>query len=314
MLNNVLCSMQVPVFASSSTASISEIDHIAEKYFEQIGSTEYNISILISNLFILAIVFWVQYKIYFTVADINERDKKLIKKYKAYVFRHVSLDYIFANLVNFLCIISVHSNINMIWNFLIAPFIGFITSIWFDNDILSKFEFKYDSLKNPVLKSKFSNNSNKSSENHEAINININNGTASIEDKQNDKKEDVFVLKGNDVSDKEKIEHTFNKIIQRQKKSAEEQKNLSEILEKHGKELNNQSQILNAVQVLMKNMIRFELEDMIYAALDKGYVTPAQDKRIRVKYKDYRANKGNGEIQELYEKRYLRLHIHEDKD
>ena len=53
---------------------------------------------------------------------------------------------------------------------------------------------------------------------------------------------------------------------------------------------------------------------MIYAALDKGYVTPAQDKRIRVKYKDYRANKGNGEIQELYEKRYLRLHIHEDKD
>ena len=314
MLNNVLCSMQMPVIASSSTASISEIDHIAEKYFEQIGSTEYNVSILISNLIVLAIVFLIQYEIYFAVADINEHDQKLIKKYRAYVFRHVSLDYIFANLINFLCIISVHSNINMIWNFLIAPFIGFITSIWFDNDILSKFEFKYDSLKNPVLKSKITDNSNKSSENHEAINININNGTASIEDKQNDKKEESFVLKGDDISDKEKIEHTFNKIIQRQKNSAEEQKNLSEILEKQGKELNSQSQILNAVQILMKNMIRFELEDMIYAALDKGYVTPAQDKRIRVKYKDYRANKGNGEIQELYEKRYLRLHIHEDKD
>ena len=68
MLNNVLCSMQMPVIASSSTASISEIDHIAEKYFEQIGSTEYNVSILISNLIVLAIVFLIQYEIYFAVA------------------------------------------------------------------------------------------------------------------------------------------------------------------------------------------------------------------------------------------------------
>lgn len=311
---NVLYDWQVPVFASNSTTSITEIDHIAERYFDQIGSSQYNISILISNLFILAIVFFIQYKIYFAVVDINEHNQKLIKKYKAYAFRHVSLDYIFANLINFLCIISVHSNINMIWNFLIAPFIGFIASIWFDNDILSKFEFKYDSLKNPILKSKSSDNkSKKSSENHESINININNGSASIEN-EDDKKEEKFILKDEDASDKERIEHTFNKIIQQQKRVAGEQKKQSELLEKHGEELLNQSQILNAVQTLMKNMIRFELEDMIYAALDKGYVTPAQDKRIRVKYKDYRANKGNGEIQELYEKRYLRLHIHEDKD
>ena len=83
MLNNVLCSIQVPVIVSSNTASITEIDHIAERYFEQIGSSEYNISILLSNLFILAIVFWVQYKVYFAVADINEHNQKLIKKYKA---------------------------------------------------------------------------------------------------------------------------------------------------------------------------------------------------------------------------------------
>ena len=41
-------------------------------------------------------------------------------------------------------------------------------------------------------------------------------------------------------------------------------------------------QTLNDLQALMKNMIRFELEDMIYSCLNKGYATPAEDKRIRI--------------------------------
>ena len=107
------------------------------------------------------------------------------------------------------------------------------------------------------------------------------------------------------LSDEEKVEATFNRLIDCQKEQ-------SAILEKHAVELENQSQTLNNLQALMKNMIRFELEDMIYSCLNKGYATPAEDKRIRIKYKDYRANKGNGDIEELYEKRYIKLKIHEE--
>ena len=294
-----------------TSGSFTEIDNILRNYISQIGAVKYNTVIGISNIVVLLICFAIRFKIYYDSADLDKDNKELCKRYRHYIFNHICICFIFAFIISFLGIIIVNSSINIVWNFLVAPLLGFLTSIMFENEVLTKFEEKYTILCNPLHEKKNSEDKEDDKKEKQSvigndtnnINININNGTDNNDDDNTDEK---FVLKSDDtLSDEEKVEATFNRLIDCQKEQ-------SAILEKHAVELENQSQTLNNLQALMKNMIRFELEDMIYSCLNKGYATPAEDKRIRIKYKDYRANKGNGDIEELYEKRYIKLKIHEE--
>lgn len=292
-----------------TSGSFTEIDNIFRNYISQIGAVKYNTAIGISNIVILLICFVIRFKIYYDSADLDKDNNELCKRYLHYIFNHVAICFIFAFIISFLGIIIVNSNINIIWNFLVAPLLGFLASIIFENEVLTKFEEKYTALANPLHEKKDSEDEDDKKEKQSIIgndtnniNININNGT----DNDDDDTDGKFVLKSDDtLTDEEKVEATINRLIDSQKEQ-------SVLLEKHTVELENQSQTLNDLQALMKNMIRFELEDMIYSCLNKGYATPAEDRRIRVKYKDYRANKGNGDIEELYEKRYIKLKIHEE--
>lgn len=293
-----------------TSGSFTEIDNILRNYISQIGAVKYNTVIGISNIVILLICFAIRFKIYYDSADLDKDNKELCKRYRHYIFNHICICFVFAFIISFLGIIIINSSINIVWNFLVAPLLGFLVSIIFENEVLTKFEEKYTILDNPLHENKDSEGGDDDKKEKQSatigndtnnINININNGTDN--DIDTDEK---FVLKSdNTLSDEEKIEATFNRLIDCQKEQ-------SVLLEKHTVELENQSQTLNDLQALMKNMIRFELEDMIYSCLNKGYATPAEDKRIRIKYKDYRANKGNGDIEELYEKRYIKLKIHEE--
>ena len=293
-----------------TSGSFTEIDNILRNYISQIGAVKYNTVIGISNIVILLICFAIRFKIYYDSADLDKDNKELCKRYRHYIFNHICICFVFAFIISFLGIIIVNSSINIVWNFLVAPLLGFLVSIIFENEVLTKFEEKYTILDNPLHENKDSEGGDDDKKEKQSatigndtnnINININNGTDN--DIDTDEK---FVLKSDDtLSDEEKIEATFNRLIDCQKEQ-------SVLLEKHTVELENQSRTLNDLQALMKNMIRFELEDMIYSCLNKGYATPAEDKRIRIKYKDYRANKGNGDIEELYEKRYIKLKIHEE--
>ena len=214
-----------------------------------------------------------------------------------------NLCYIFAFLVCYILIKLANSDdIVIIWNIIVAPLIGFLASIWFDTEFLLKHESKYKLLRNPLNESDDNDKSEtkKPIDQHNEINININNGEASTDDK--------FVLQEDGtLSDSKKIEATINRIIDVQKEQ-------SVILERHTKELKDQNTMLKNMQSLMKNNIKFELEDMIYTALARGYVTPAEDKKIRVKYRDYRNNNGNGDLKDLYESRYLDLEVREHPD
>ena len=293
-----------------ASGSFTEIDNILRNYISQIGAVKYNTVIGISNIVILLICFAIRFKIYYDSADLDKDNKELCKRYRHYIFNHICICFVFAFIISFLGIIIINSSINIVWNFLVAPLLGFLVSIIFENEVLTKFEEKYTILDNPLHENKDSEGGDDDKKEKQSatigndtnnINININNGTDN--DIDTDEK---FVLKSDDtLSDEEKIEATFNRLIDCQKEQ-------SVLLEKHTVELENQSQTLNDLQALMKNMIRFELEDMIYSCLNKGYATPAEDKRIRIKYKDYRANKGNGDIEELYEKRYIKLKMHEE--
>lgn len=293
----------------SLDGGITDVSSIVMELLSYISTNKYHTVIFISNCVFLLICFIFRFITYCKVADIDkstEEGKKLSSRYNSYIFSHISISAIFSFIVCCTLVMLVNSYANIIWNLVTAPLIGFISSIWFDNHVLANYEDKYKILKNPLNESDKKSDDKKKdkseSGNQNNINININSGEA-----DKNKNEEKFVLEEDkNLSDDQKIEVTINRIIDVQKEQ-------SIILERHSKELNEQNQMLKCMQSLMKNNIKFELEDLIYECLNKGYATPAEDKRIRVKYADYRANKGNGDIKELYETRYLELPIHDAK-
>ena len=284
--------------------TIGEAEDAIVHFFNSINSAQYNGTHFLFNLAFLLICFIIRYNSYFRIVNIDtstDDGKKLYKRYRSYVISHVLISYTFAFLVCYILIKLANSEeIVVIWNIIVCPLIGFLASLWFDNEFLVKYETKYKMLRNPLNEKSSDDSESEHKEpvdQHNEINININNGEASTEDK--------FVLQGDkELSDSKKIEATINRIIDVQKEQ-------SVILEKHTKELKDQNHMLKNMQTLMKNNIKFELEDMIYTALTRGYVTPAEDKKIRIKYRDYQNNDGNGDLKDLYESRYLDLDVHE---
>ena len=283
--------------------NIGEAEDAVVHFFDKINSAQYNSTHFVLNLIFLLICFIARFAMYIKSADIDtskNEGKKLFNRYKTYVVAHLSLCYIFAFLVCYLLVKLANSDeIVIIWNIVVAPLVGFLASIWFDTEFLLKHESKYKLLKNPLNET----NNDEGSENkkpvdqHNEINININNGEAGTDDK--------FVLREDGtLSDSKKIEATINRIIDVQKEQ-------SIILERHTKELKDQNTMLKNMQSLMKNNIKFELEDIIYTVLTRGYVTPSEDKKIRIKYNDYQNNDGNGDLKDLYESRYLDLEVRE---
>lgn len=286
--------------------TIGEAETAITHFFQSISSAEYNGTHLVFNLAFLFICYIIRYFSYFKIVNIDSstpEGKKLYNRYRSYVINHILISAIFAYVICYILVkLANTDDIVIIWNIIVAPTIGYLASLWFDNEFLTKYENKYKILRNPLNEKDGGSDEKKSGEpvdQRNEINININNGEQSTDDK--------FVL-GEDkkLSDDQKIEATINRII-------EVQKEQSIILERHTNELKNQNTMLKNMQSLMKNNIKFELEDMIYACLDRGYATPAEDKKIRVKYSDYKANNGNGDLEDLYKSRYLELEVHEDR-
>ena len=286
----------------SIDGNIGEVNSILMEFLGHVSSAKYNTTILFTNIIFLSICFLIRYFSYFKIIDIDTSDskgKKLYSRYRSYVMSHIFLSALFAFIVCCILVMLVNSNINIILNVIIAPLIGFLSSIWFDNDILANYVCKYKILRNPLYeKNEVVDKKDKDDDDHR-IKVNINNNP------EGESTDDKFVLTGDKtLPDDKKLEATINRII-------EVQKQQSILLETHTEELKNQNEMLKSMQTLMKNNIKFELEDMIYAALDRGYVTPAEDRKIRVKYRDYRDNNGNGDLEELYKSRYLDLDVHE---
>lgn len=285
--------------------TILEAEQVVDHFFSDINSTNYNGTHFLLNLAFLFICFIIRYTSYFRIANIDtstDDGKKLYKRYRSYVVHHVLISAVFAYIICYLLVkLANTAEIVIIWNIIVAPLIGYLASIWFDNEFLTKYEVKYKFLRNPLnekLDSSDTSNNNKD-DHHTEVHVTVNNGEQSTDDK--------FVLEGDKgLPDSQKIEATINRIIKIQKEQ-------SIILERHTIELKDQNIMLKNMQTLMKNNIKFELEDMIYEVLIRGYVTPAEDKKIRVKYADYCANNGNGDLKDLYESRYLELEVRDHK-
>ena len=89
------------------------------------------------------------------------------------------------------------------------------------------------------------------------------------------------------------------------------QMHLEKELNKNSDEMQKQSEILEALRQERIEEKGLELEELIYSCLNKGSVTPEEDKLIRRKYHIYHeVLGGNHGIQELYEERYMNLKVH----
>ena len=114
-----------------TSGSFTEIDNILRNYISQIGAVKYNTVIGISNIVILLICFAIRFKIYYDSADLDKDNKELCKRYRHYIFNHICICFVFAFIISFLGIIIINSSINIVWNFLVAPLLGFLVSIIF---------------------------------------------------------------------------------------------------------------------------------------------------------------------------------------
>ena len=71
------------------------------------------------------------------------------------------------------------------------------------------------------------------------------------------------------------------------------------------------SETLDTIRVTMMTDKKFKLKSLIYECLNAGFATPEQNDIITSEYHNYKALKGNGDIQELYEKHYIKLDVHD---
>ena len=68
---------------------------------------------------------------------------------------------------------------------------------------------------------------------------------------------------------------------------------------------------LDTIRVTLMPDKKFKLKSLIYECLNAGFATPEQNDVITSEYRNYKALKGNGDIQELYEKHYIKLDVHD---
>lgn len=116
-----------------------------------------------------------------------------------------------------------------------------------------------------------------------------------------------------DSSDTELIKESDIDLDDYSEKVREAVNELRAIQIKHGEQIEEQSDILRAVRDTMMTDKKYQLKNMIYTALDNGYVTPDDNERIVAEYNNYRALRGNGEVQRLFEVQYSKLDVHEDR-
>ncbi|MDO4189345.1 MAG: hypothetical protein Q4D29_10190 [Lachnospiraceae bacterium] len=87
-------------------------------------------------------------------------------------------------------------------------------------------------------------------------------------------------------------------------------KSLIDVQQAQGEQISELTKLVINIREAMMNDKKVILKDMMYSALDKGYATPDEDERISIEYNSYVGLGGNGQIKDLYENKYLKLHIH----
>lgn len=272
-----------------------------------IGNTTYPPVLFVWVLLFLLILFSIR-----MISWIINNKKNIDKnKILSFIIKQLPC-YLCAVIISFSLTCIFANNTNKILNGFICPAIGYLGSIIFDIKFLSQ------SLKNSTPNNE--NNKTKKDENKQANNIIV-----KINHKLDEIHTDNIDIKSIDdytkkpasedyISDEDISSDDCNKIIKDKINDLVNSRYVEVVeIKKIYEEMKNQTTMLSAICETLKDEKKFELEKMIYECLNQGYATPEQNKVITSNYHNYRSLGGNGDIQELYDKHYLKLPIHDKK-
>ena len=271
---------------------LSDFTQLLGEYSIVIGSSSYPPILFIWDMiFILAL----SYIRFYMIKNTNTRYKRT--KYKSHLSNRLFICYILSIIVSFSLTCIFNNDENVILNFAICPIIGFFSSIVFDYKFLNKSDEVLTTIdgENAIVIEKPDTVQELNKKIQKTFSDLIKNPT------------DTDFL-----SDTEMISEDHNFFIKDKVNTLIEAVHLEAMeIHKMDKKLNTLTDILDAIRETMKDDKKLKLEKMIYDCLTKGYATPEENRIITTDYRNYTALNGNGDIKELYEKRYLNLHIHE---
>ena len=263
-----------------------DLIEILERNSLVIGASKYSPALLLWIGFLLFIMYMIRLKFFLKIHSRTKSGKKywilILHQFTCYLVAFVS---------SVLCISLFANPKNTTLNYIVCPILGFIISLFFDTCIMSKIDEEYGmDLRAQTDTSRHNSIKKESLEDYAQL---VNSDFISEDDIESD---DHNLI----------IKDRINQLIKGQYVEAVEIKRVHS-------ELTDISLVIDSLRETMKDDKKIKLEKQIYECLNKGFVTPEENKIITTNYQNYRLLKGNGEIEELYTKHYVKLPIHEDR-
>lgn len=254
--------------------------------------------------FFMAIFFTIKF---FKNIKLEEEKAKELDVWNELVSYHIercSFGFAISVLVSYISIIITGNAINIILNYFVIPIFSVVVSLYVDGIFKNN---GWIGSKFPDLSARRKGDNESP---HQPISIVINNDLDK-DDEDNLEYQPDFFHEFPEVSEdkiQEKGSAWYLNILGRN------QHILNKRLEKNEEEMLKQSKTLEALRQDRIGEKAIEIEKLIYSALEKQFATPEEDKLIRKKYRLYHeVLLGNSDIAELYNERYLKIPVHEDR-
>ena len=275
---------------------------VFEYYFGKFGSNSFNLSIWLEFSIVLILGFLVRgyLLIKYELDRIDTSDKKLVRKMRIYCINHTAYEFIISYIICFALINFAGANPHAIFvNIAICPGTSFLLGLVIDNKIIMKLE------ENSKL------NSNPKSDESTVLRPEIPVEVYSGENEENIdgiSKINLNTVESCDINLAFKIINTLNDLI-------DSNNNYNDNINKLETKISLLENIIIILKNAEKNDKQIEIKSLIYKCLNNGFATPEQDANITNKYNSYMALVENNdpEIYSLYNNRYLKLNVHEDR-
>ena len=289
---------------------MSSIPDLVDRYAKMLRDIYFHPIILILLFFILVCIFYVRYTMWMGIGiGIKEENKK---EFRSYVCGHIGIEFLISFIISYFIIALTSADItNYIINCIIAPAIGTVVAVFLDN----RFFIKMEKDNGNGLKSTESVDGGDEKDTNININIsdysNYNQKFMPIPKKFHDDIQEKISSVNNTYQKDKNLEKEMKGIMNIINDINDNQQIMAEEFKEVKSDIGTMSETLDTIRVTMMTDKKFKLKSLIYECLNAGFATPEQNDIITSEYHNYKALKGNGDIQELYEKHYIKLDVHD---
>ena len=264
--------------------SASDIDSTNFHIFEYYAKKMADVTIPTDVFAEFSIILLITYVIRLLIIHNMEKERK-DKSSDIYIIAHVVTEFLIAYSISIFIVKCTDAKPdNPIVNMIIAPIVGFISSVVIDAKVIIPLSGENNDGTMSILSSRRKKENKKSSpgEGAHSVNITVNNNSG--EDNNTDNKSNMLFDPENLLSLEDINTDNFNKkvfdsittITNGMNKNAKD-------IEKANKKIAELDEYIGKIKATVINEKRLELKSMIYDCLNHGFVTPKENDKITTK-------------------------------